>query len=101
MASPRRLLSLVIPALNEEGGIGGVLDEVPRKELAEMGWDVEVLVVDGESKDRTREVARGKGARVIVEPRKGYGRAYKTGFESARGELIVTGDATEKLNAFV
>jgi glycosyltransferase involved in cell wall biosynthesis len=91
--SPRRLLSLIIPALNEEGGIGAVLDEVPRKELAETGWDVEVLVVDGESRDRTREVARGKGARVIVEPRRGYGRAYKTGFAHARGELVATADA--------
>jgi glycosyltransferase involved in cell wall biosynthesis len=50
-------------------------------------------VVDGESKDRTREVARGKGARVIVEPRKGYGRAYKTGFQHAKGEVIATADA--------
>lgn len=99
MASPpapggsRRLLSLVIPAMNEEQGIGGVLDEVPRKELAEMGWDVEVVVVDGESVDRTREVAKGKGARVILEPRRGYGRAYKTGFKHAKGEVIATADA--------
>ncbi|HEV8360039.1 MAG TPA: glycosyltransferase family 2 protein [Candidatus Thermoplasmatota archaeon] len=92
-APPRRLLSLVIPALNEEQGIGPVLDELPRKELAEMGWDVEAVVVDGESKDRTREVARGKGARVILEPRRGYGRAYKTGFQHAKGEVIATADA--------
>jgi glycosyltransferase involved in cell wall biosynthesis len=89
----RRLLSLVIPALNEEQGIGAVLDEVPRAELAKMGWDVEVLVIDGESTDRTRDIAAARGARVIVEPRRGYGRAYKTGFARAEGEVIATADA--------
>ncbi|HEX2021325.1 MAG TPA: glycosyltransferase family 2 protein [Candidatus Thermoplasmatota archaeon] len=86
-------LTIVIPAMNEEEGIGEVIDEIPRKELAEMGWTCEVVVVDGESVDRTRDIAVEKGARVIIEPRKGYGRAYKTGFEAARGEVIATGDA--------
>jgi hypothetical protein len=43
--------------------------------------------------DRTRDIAREKGARVVVEPRRGYGRAYKTGFDVAQGDLIATGDA--------
>ncbi|MHB8584439.1 MAG: glycosyltransferase family 2 protein [Thermoplasmatota archaeon] len=88
-----RLLSVVIPALNEEEGIALVLDAIPRSALAKMGFEVEVLVVDGESRDRTREAAQERGARVIIEPRKGYGRAYKTGFERARGDIVVTGDA--------
>jgi hypothetical protein len=92
-SAPRRLLSVVIPAMNEEQGIGAVLDEVPRAELARLGWDVEVLVVDGESVDRTRDIAKAKGARVVVEPRKGYGRAYKTGFQHAKGEFLATADA--------
>ncbi len=56
----------------------------------------EVLVIDGASTDGTAEVARAEGARVINEPRKGYGRAYKTGFAEAQGEVIATldGDAT-------
>lgn len=91
MTNPR--LSIVIPAMNEEEGIGDVLDEIPLKDLEAMGWPAEVLVVDGESVDRTRDIALEKGARVIIEPRKGYGRAYKTGFEQARGEVIATGDA--------
>ena len=86
-------LSIVIPAMNEEEGIGQVLDQVPLKELEEMGYPAEVVVVDGESVDRTRDIAREKGARVIIEPRRGYGRAYKTGFEVAQGEIIATGDA--------
>jgi hypothetical protein len=54
------------------------------------------MIVDGLSKDRTREIAASKGARIVEEPRKGYGRAYKTGFKEAKGDIIVTmdGDTT-------
>jgi len=86
-------LSIVIPAMNEEEGIGDVLDQIPRAELEAMGYPLEIVVVDGESVDRTRDISRQKGARVVIEPRKGYGRAYKTGFETAQGEIIATGDA--------
>lgn len=76
--------------MNEERSIGLVLDEVK----SAMGpQDYEVIVVDTNSKDRTREIAASKGAVVIDEPRRGYGRAYKTGFEKARGETIATLDA--------
>lgn len=87
------LLSVVIPAMNEEAGIGQVLESVPRDALKRLGYDVELVVVDGESVDRTRDIAEAKGARVVIEPRKGYGRAYKTGFARAKGDIIVTGDA--------
>lgn len=86
-------LSIVIVALNEEEGIGGVIGAIPRDELKEMGFDVQLLVVDGDSQDRTRDVAKKAGAEVIVEPRRGYGRAYKTGFAHATGEVIATADA--------
>ena len=56
-------------------------------------WDLEIIVVDGDSKDKTKEIAREKGAKVIVEKRKGYGRAYKTGLPIVTGDIIVTGDA--------
>jgi glycosyltransferase involved in cell wall biosynthesis len=79
--------------MNEEEGIGPVIEEIPRKELEREGYEVEVIVVDGESVDRTRDIAAAKGARVVIEPRRGYGRAYKTGFERATGDIIVTGDA--------
>ncbi len=75
--------------MNEEAGIGLVLDSLPK----DPSLGIEVLVVDTDSRDRTREIASSKGARVIDEPRRGYGRAYKTGFESAGGEIIVTLDA--------
>ena len=86
-------VTILIPTLNEEGGIGPTLDAVDRAAFAAKGWDLEMLVVDGNSKDRTRDVAASKGARVLVEPRKGYGRAYKEGFKAAVGDIIVTGDA--------
>ncbi len=54
--------------------------------------DWEVLVIDGASTDGTPATAERAGARVIVEPRRGYGRAYKTGFAAAHGEIIATAD---------
>lgn len=86
-------ISIVIPTLNEEYGIGPTLDAVDRDAFDALGWQLEFLVIDGDSKDRTREEAEARGARVIVDKRKGYGRAYKTGFAEADGDIIVTGDA--------
>jgi len=86
-------VSIVIPALNEEEGIGKTLDMINRDYFKKKGWDLEIIVVDGNSTDKTREVAKKKGAKVIIEPRKGYGRAYKTGLKEAEGEIVVTGDA--------
>ena len=83
-------VSVVIPTMNEEASIGRVIDEV-RKALGPRL--LEVLVVDTDSRDRTREIARAKGARVVPEPRRGYGRAYKTGFHDARGTYIAALDA--------
>ena len=88
-----RKLSVVIPALSEEKSIEAVVKAVPKDELNEMGFDVQILVIDNGSKDRTGELARQAGADVIVEPRVGYGRALKTGFANATGEIIATGDA--------
>jgi hypothetical protein len=83
-------VSVIIPTMNEEKSIGLVIGEV-KQALGHRPF--EILVVDTDSKDRTREIASGTGAVVIDEPRRGYGRAYKTGFESASGEYIVTLDA--------
>jgi len=82
-------VTVIIPTINEEQGIGKTIDQVPRPD----DLDIEVLVVDTDSADRTKEVARSKGATVINESRRGYGRAYKTGFEQAKGEIVVTLDA--------
>ncbi len=76
--------------MNEEASIGAVIDEV---RAAFQGRDLEILTVDTNSRDRTNEIATAKGARVVAEPRRGYGRAYKTGFASAAGTYILTLDA--------
>ncbi len=88
-----KTISIVIPALNEEKGIGPVLREIPIKKLKEMGYNTEVLVIDNGSHDQTPHIARSHGARVIVQPIRGYGNAYKAGFANAHGDIIATGDA--------
>ena len=82
-------ISVVIPCHNEEEGIRALMQQMPP-------MVDEVLVVDNASTDRTADVARALGARVIHEARKGYGRAYKLGFREATGDIIVTmdGDGT-------
>ncbi len=83
-------VSVIIPTLNEEESIGQTIDQIPKSD------DQEIMIVDGLSRDKTREIATSKGARVVEEKRKGYGRAYKTGFREAFGEIIATldGDTT-------
>jgi glycosyltransferase involved in cell wall biosynthesis len=95
-------LSVIIPTLNEEECIGQVIDDV-NASLRDKGFDYEIMIVDGRSTDRTRDISREKGAVVVEEPRKGYGRAYKTGFENARGEVIATldGDCTYPTESIV
>lgn len=81
-------VSVVIPALNEAAAIGRVIADVPRPPVAE------IIVVDGGSSDDTRAIAEALGARVIVEPRRGYGRACLTGVEHVTaGDIIVFLDA--------
>lgn len=86
-------VSIVIPALNEERGVGKTIDAIKVGYFKKHEWGLEIIIVDGDSKDNTREIATRKGAQVILEKRKGYGRAYKTGFAHATGDIIVTGDA--------
>lgn len=86
-------LSVVIPAYNEEKGIESIVRRVLSIEskLGEVGVNqLEVLVVDDGSKDRTAEIARSiPGVRLISNPgNRGYGAALKNGFSNAQGELI-------------
>src|SRR4029079_16010392 len=87
------VLSIVIPAYNEEKGIAEIAARVLSigPALKKMGVDrLELLVGDDGSKDRTAEVAMAiSGVRLICHPQnKGYGAALKTGFSKASGELI-------------
>jgi glycosyltransferase involved in cell wall biosynthesis len=73
-------LAVIIPALNEEQSIGRVVEAIPR----EPGFTI--IVVDNGSTDRTAEIARGRGARVVHEARRGYGSACLAGI-GALGEV--------------
>ncbi|MBI2855963.1 MAG: glycosyltransferase family 2 protein [Chloroflexi bacterium] len=88
-----RLISVVMPALNEAPNIGNTVSRIPVEELAFQGFDTEILVVDNGSVDGTDGLARAAGARVVVERQRGYGNAYRKGFEEARGEIICTMDS--------
>ena len=70
-------VTVIIPALNEEAAIAGVVREVPRELVGE------VIVVDNGSTDRTAERARAAGARVVREPERGYGAACMAGVRAA------------------
>ena len=78
-------ITVIIPCLNEEQGIGKVLQAMPP-------FVDEIIVVDNGSTDRTAAVAASLGAKVITEELRGYGRAYRRGFAAATGDLIVTLD---------
>jgi dolichol-phosphate mannosyltransferase len=79
---------ILLPALNEEESIGRVIDEIPRAEMERKGYSTRVIVVDNGSKDKTAEIARGKGAEVVVQPVRGKGMALRAGFKSLSGDFV-------------
>ncbi len=81
-------VTVVVPAMNEASNLPLVLPRIP-------AWVHEVILVDGDSKDRTVEVARAlrPDIRVIGQPRRGKGAALQAGFRAATGDIIVTLDA--------
>lgn len=84
---------IVLPCLDEAAALPAVLAALP------AGWPV--LVVDNGSTDDTAAVAVAHGARVVVEPRRGYGSAVHTGLVSAGAELVAVLDADGSLDAAV
>src|SRR5579862_517301 len=85
-------VSVVIPCLNEAEGIVAVVTEA-QEALRAAGLSGEVVVVDNASEDDSAELARGAGATVVLEPRRGYGSAYLAGLAAARGDYVVMVDA--------
>ena len=79
-------ISIVIPAKNEADNIGEIITKC--KKYAD-----ELLVVDGHSTDKTREVARALGVRVILDNKKGKGDGIRTAIKAVSGDLIVFIDA--------
>ena len=87
------LVSAIIPCLDEETAIGKVVTAVLARDVSE------VVVVDGGSRDRTVERATEAGARVIIELRRGYGRAIQAGIDAVRGDadilVFLDGDGSD------
>ncbi len=92
-AAPARMISVVIPAHNEERYLPRTLQALQRQNY---GW-FEVIVVANGCTDRTREVARGKCNRLIVLSQKSLGVARNLGARMARGEILLFLDADTTL----
>lgn len=84
-------LSIIMPCLNEENTVGISVDDA-LKFIKKNSISGEVIVVDNGSVDKSAQIAAGHGAKVISEVRRGYGRALRTGFEHALGEILIMGD---------
>lgn len=89
MSKPR--ISVVIPTYNEEKNIRRALFKLNHQTIPREDYDV--IIVDGESKDRTREIAEEMGARVIMQKQKGIGGARNDGVSAAKADFIATTDA--------
>ncbi len=87
-------VSVVIPCLNEAENIE-LCVAAATAAMARAGLSGEVVVADNGSVDGSGELAVLAGARVISEPERGYGNAYRAGFAAARGEYIVMADADQ------
>lgn len=96
-AAPQRLdrpmVTILLPAKNEESGIEATFASLPTDRLQRLGYPVEILVADGKSHDRTRDVALSHGARVIQQLGTGKGRAVRSALDVAKGEFVVMLDA--------
>ncbi len=90
-SSTEPVVSVVMPTMNEAEGIGTCVDRLIAA-LEKLELPTEIIVSDN-STDRTPEIASKRGATVITPDKKGYGYAYRQGFEAARGEYVVIGDA--------
>ncbi len=88
------IVSLIIPAYNEEASIGKVVDDYKKCEYID-----EILVVDNNSSDRTSEIAKEHGAKVVLGIKQGYGNALKYGMDNARGDILLLTEADGSFKA--
>jgi glycosyltransferase involved in cell wall biosynthesis len=87
------MVSVIIPTLNEAGNILEAVTTIEK----ELAYPKEIIVVDGDSTDGTKEIVKDASfCKLIIEPRRGYGLALRTGIKHAKGDVIVMidGDGT-------
>ena len=85
------VLTILMPCLNEEANIANCIQDA----LAYFDQNQikgEVLIVDNGSTDKSVEIAKSHGARVVHESQRGYGKALQTGLEAAMGNVVIIGD---------
>ncbi|MBI1863305.1 glycosyltransferase [Candidatus Microgenomates bacterium] len=85
------LISVVVPTYNEEKNIGQTLDSIQK--LKHPHFDIEILVVDSSSTDKTPAIVRQHNVKLINEPARGIGRARQRGVLAARGQIVAFTDA--------
>jgi glycosyltransferase involved in cell wall biosynthesis len=89
---------VIIPCFNEEASIAGVIKSFPKVSLAATGFELDILVVDNNSSDRTAAIALGAGVRVLHELKQGKGNAMRAGFNSVAADVdyvvMLDGDGT-------
>jgi len=92
MTSKVEMVSVIIPTLNEAGNILEELITIDK----ELAYPKEIIIVDGDSTDGTKEIVKDTNCKLVIEPRRGYGLALRTGFKHAKGDIIVMvdGDGT-------
>jgi glycosyltransferase involved in cell wall biosynthesis len=92
MTSKVEMVSVIIPTLNEAGNILEELITIDK----ELAYPKEIIIVDGDSTDGTKEIVKDTDCKLVIEHRRGYGLALRTGFKHAKGDIIVMvdGDGT-------
>jgi dolichol-phosphate mannosyltransferase len=90
---PPKSFTILLPALNEEDGIGKVIESIPTRTIEVAGYKTNILVVDGHSQDLTRKIAEQKGAKIVLQKGEGKGLAVRAGLESSDSDFVVMMDA--------
>ena len=76
-------LMILLPVLNEAEGLDIVLRTIPSESLIELGWEPNIVIVDGKSTDDSQQIAIDAGCTVLVQPSRGKGEAVRVGFDYA------------------
>ncbi|MDD5644729.1 MAG: glycosyltransferase family 2 protein [bacterium] len=85
-------VSVILPCLNEENGVGICIEKIKRV-FEKENINGEIIVVDNGSTDNSYAIAKNKGAKVIKESLEGYGAAYIRGLKESKGKYIIMGDS--------
>ncbi len=89
MTSKVEMVSVILPTLNEAGTILNAINTIEEH----LTYPKEIIIVDSNSTDGTIEIVKKTNCRLIIEPRRGYGIALRTGMKNAKGNIIIMVDA--------